>query len=467
MGKTNANYLVAEANIWNAMRNNASIDYKRLVPSATPENILQAKQSAGDVFMQWPGLKTEFYKLLKQVSATFFENYSWDNPFKIFDKGYIAQGGLIQKAFVEPAKSFDFDIDRESKTLFATNKPDIKFQIATRNFKRQYKVTFSDLQAALVANATGIADMLRACVDSLYTKKSIEEYQMILYMIGRAIVDGRFYVDSVSNVDLHSTIAKIRETSLDFSYPDTKLNIAGVTTATRQENKAVLISNHFDATSSVDVLAYAFNLEKQDFLARKINYKGFKDIDQDVIREIFTHTNADGTKVVDPFYRPFTDEELAALSTIDAVYMDKNLIQNWHHNTALYTVVNEPGEYVNYTLNTWQSFFIDIFAQAVVFAPVTPTVESVTLSPVTTEQAPAIISKYKYSQLNFTALVTTSGFAPKAVVWDLTGADADKFTIDAAGNLTLIDETATGVTVTCTSVFDSTKTATAYVSVAQ
>ena len=87
MGKTNANYLVAEANIWNAMRNNASIDYKRLVPSATPENILAAKQAAGDVFMQWPGLKSEFYKLLQQVSATFFENYSWDNPFQIFDKG--------------------------------------------------------------------------------------------------------------------------------------------------------------------------------------------------------------------------------------------------------------------------------------------------------------------------------------------------------------------------------------------
>lgn len=467
MGKTNANYLVAEANIWNAMRNNASIDYKRLVPSATPENILTAKQNAANIFMQWPGIKDEFYKLLQQISITFFQNYSWDNPFGIFDKGYIQEGGLIQKAFIEPAKSFDFDMDRESKVLYQINKPDIKIQVATRNFRRQYKTSSSDIQALLVTNATGIADMLRASIDSLYTKKSQEEYQMILYIVGRAICDGRFYVESVSNVDLKDTIAKIRETSLDFSYLDTKYNIAGVTTATRDENKAVMISNHFDATSSVDVLAYAFNLDKQDYLARKINFKGFKDINQDVIREIFTHTNADGTKVVDPDYRPFTAEELAALNTIDAIYMDKDLIQNWHHSTDLYTVKNDPGEYVNYTLNTWQTFLIDVFAQAVVFAPVTPAVESVALSPVTTEQAPAIISKYKYSQLNFTAVVTTSGFAPKAVTWDLTGADADKFTIDASGNLTLIDETATGVTVTCTSVFDSTKSATAYVRVAQ
>ena len=96
-----------------------------------------------------------------------------------------------------------------------------------------------------------------------------------------------------------------------------------------------------------------------------------------------------------------------------------------------------------------------------VFTSNTPAVSSVTVSPAT-----ATVSKGQTLQL--TATVATTGFANKAVGWAVdSSAEADGVTISNNGILNVpANATVKSITVTAQSIFDSTKTGTATITVA-
>ena len=64
-------------------------------------------------------------------------------------------------------------------------------------------------------------------------------------------------------------------------------------------------------------------------------------------------------------------------------------------------------------------------------------------------------------QISAQATVTTEGFAPKTLTW--TSSDEDVATVDASGNIVAV--AAGSCTITATSAYDSTKTATVDVTV--
>ena len=91
----------------------------------------------------------------------------------------------------------------------------------------------------------------------------------------------------------------------------------------------------------------------------------------------------------------------------------------------------------------------------------TPGITSVTVSPDTATVSPGIPVQLK-------ATVVTTGFANKAVTWSVdSDSEADGISVDLNGLVT-IPTTATveDVTVTATSVFDTTKTDTATITLA-
>lgn len=96
-----------------------------------------------------------------------------------------------------------------------------------------------------------------------------------------------------------------------------------------------------------------------------------------------------------------------------------------------------------------------------VFTSETPSITSVSVSPAT-----ATVSKGQKLQL--TATVVTTGFANKAVGWAVDStAEADGVTISENGVLNVpANATVTSITVTAQSIYDSTKTGTATITVA-
>lgn len=108
----------------------------------------------------------------------------------------------------------------------------------------------------------------------------------------------------------------------------------------------------------------------------------------------------------------------------------------------------------------WRVFSTSPFEQAVVFVDdTTPSVTSVSVSPATASVTAG-------QSLQLSATVATVGFANKAVTWSVSEAQGVEITeeglLKVAGTVT----SATQITVTATSVYDDTQSATATITVA-
>ena len=115
----------------------------------------------------------------------------------------------------------------------------------------------------------------------------------------------------------------------------------------------------------------------------------------------------------------------------------------------------------NHWLHSWKIFSTSPFEQACVFTKdVAPAVSSVTVSP-------SSASVYIGQSLKLSATVATAGFANKAVTWSVDSTSkADGVTIDADGLLKVpSDASVESITVTAKSVFNTSVTGTATITV--
>ena len=121
-------------------------------------------------------------------------------------------------------------------------------------------------------------------------------------------------------------------------------------------------------------------------------------------------------------------------------------------------IYNSDGLYWNYDLHTWKSFGISPFENAVMLNPDTAQVTNITVSP-------SNLSVSGGQTAQFSAIVTTEGFAPQDVTWSVNG-NLDETTITQSGLLTVAKgETKNPLTVKATSVYTPAVSGTASVTV--
>ena len=174
------------------------------------------------------------------------------------------------------------------------------------------------------------------------------------------------------------------------------------------------------------------------------------------------------TELLGDAYVPFTSGEKEQLATIPAViisrewFMDYDYAMNNESGDMKYTEFYNPTTLKNnHYLHYWGVKSSSPFENAVVFTTVEPTVTSITVSPSTATLSIG-------ASVDMVATVATTGFANKAVLWSLASSAGEIAKIDNKGKLIILD-TATAddtITVTATSVYDSTVTGTATITVA-
>ena len=299
----------------------------------------------------------------------------------------------------------------------------------------------------------GITDLIAKIVDSMYTGANYDEFLTMKYMLARNILQGRMNVTEVAPVtadNAKTIVSAIKGVSNVWEFPSTNYNLAGVTTQTDKRDQIILLNAKFDAVIDVEVLAVAFNMEKAEFMGNRILVDSFGALDTARLNLLFKD---------DPNYVPLSQEELSALDAIPAVMVDRDwfmIFDNFYNFTENY---NGQGLYWNYFYHTWKTFSVSPFANNTVYVAGTPTVTSVTVTPATA-------TVLKGQSLHLTANVVTTNFAPKSVVWTITGNTSQDTHIDIYGNLFVAeDETGTTITVTATSTFDNAKTGTSTITV--
>ena len=443
----------SSVDVLNAIRNSATINYQNYVPVATKS--ADSIREIGAIIMDNPQLQNEFLNaLVNRIGRVLITSKMYDNPWAMFKKGLLEFGETIEEIFVNIAKPYQFDPAVAETNLFRREIPDVRSAFHIMNYQKYYKATIqNDQLRQAFLSWQGITDLIAKIVDAMYTGANYDEFQTMKYMLAKHILNGNMYpctVKTVTTANMKDIIATIKGVSNDMEFMSKKYNISGVQTHTPKSEQYFIVNSKFDAVMDVEVLASAFNMDKAEFLGRRVLVDSFGAIDKDRLDILFAD---------DPTYVELTDAELEALDAIPCIIVDKDwfmIFDNYYNFTEQY---NGEGLYWNYWYHVWKTFSISPFHNNALFIPGTPTVSAVEVSPSTATVGAG-------QSVAFTAEVTTTNFAPKTVDWTVSDSKAS---ISKSGVLYIPLDTSvlssSVLTITATSTFDSDKYDTATVTV--
>ena len=441
----------SSVDILNAIRNSATANYRDYVPSANPNQ--DSIREIGAIIMQFPALQNEFLSaLVNRIGRVMITSKMYSNPWAIFKQGMLDFGETIEEIFVNIAKPFQYDPAVAESKVFAREIPDVRAAFHILNYQKFYKTTIQNEQLRQAfLSWQGITDLIAKIVDAMYTGANYDEFQTMKYLLAKHILNGELYavqVPTVSADNMKGVVSTIKGVSNNYEFMSNRYNLAGVANYSMKDNQFIIVNSNFDATMDVEVLAAAFNMDKANFMGHRVLVDSFGSLDRDRLDKLF-----DG----DSGYTRLTDEELEALDAVPAVLVDRNwfmIFDNLFNFTEQY---NGEGLYWNYWYHVWKTFSVSPFANAAVFVPGKPAITGVTISP-------SAITTMKGQTVLLTANVQADNFASKAVTWTHNG--GKKVTIDPLGNVTIApDFEGSTIEVTATSVFDSTQSATATITV--
>lgn len=433
--------------ILNAIRNNASTNYKDFIPPATDKNSLK---QIGAIMMQYQALQNEFLSaLVNRIGRVIIASKMYENPWASFKKGMLEYGETTEEIFTNIAKPFQYDPEVAENKVFKRVIPDVRSAFHTMNYQKFYKVTVTQeqLRQAFLSE-DGVSSLIADIVNSLYTAANYDEFQVMKYLLFRNILNSRLFpvtIDTVNTANMKSIIADVKSMSNKLEFMSDKYNVAGVKTHCKKSQQYVLIDSDFQAKMDVEVLASAFNMSKAEFMGHLVLVDGFGELDNERLAELFED---------DDTYVAITDEELAALAVIPLVLVDESYFMIFDNLNQFTEQYNGEGLYWNYWYHQWKTFSVSPFASALMFIPATPSVTSVTVSPDTASIGVG-------ETVSLTPTVEVENFAPQTVIY--TSSDEDVATVSNAGVVTGI--AAGSATITVTSTFDDSKSDTASITV--
>lgn len=436
--------------ILNTIRDNATPYYQSAIPTAKADTA--SIREIGNIMMQYYPLQNEFLNaLVNRIGRVIITSKLYDNPWAFMKKGMLEFGETVEEIFVNIAKPHQFDPQVAETEVFKREIPDVRAAFHTMNYQKFYKSTISNdqLRQAFLS-WEGITDLIARIVDAMYTGANYDEFLTMKYLIYKVASKGGIYSMNIPVPDATTAkgvVTTIKGISNTLEFMSSDYNMAHVPNFTLKRDQFILLNAKFDATIDVEVLASAFNMDKAEFMGRRVLVDSFGTLDIPRLNELFAE---------DPTYVSPTAEQLAALDNIMAIIVDRDwfmMFDNFYNFTEQY---NGQGLYWNYWYHVWKTFSASPFANAILFTTDSPAVTSVTVSPAT-----ATVNKGQNAQ--FAADVVTTGFAPKTVTWSI---NSSVSSISQTGLLTVSpNETAASITVTATSTADSTKTSTATVTV--
>ena len=440
----------------NLIRNHASANYQSIVPVA--DGTKASLQSIGQVFMTYPDILNEYLTALwNKVGAARMRYREYTNPLSAaFRKGELGLGEFVEEIFVGLCQAHQFNPELAETTVFQREIPDVKAAYHKLSLQVYYKQTIQENELEMAFTSWDNVDRLtELIVARMYNAGEYDEYQAILQLIAQNILDGTIRVVSLPQSMGSSDVTKvILSASDDFTLMSKNFNYAGGHTFTPKEDQFLLGSSGFWASQNVDVYAVSFNMDKVEFMGHRILINALGDIDTERLNALFGGQ---------PGYEEIGSSDLEELNKIVAVLLDREWVQLY---TKLRRTVTDPyngdGLYFSYKYHMWDVLASSPFSNAIVFSSAgEPTVTALTVTPSEVTMPKGVATSFV-----ITANVTTTGFASKAVTWEITsGTDGVDATITPLGdgkcqvNL-LSTATAAEVIVTCTSTVNSARSAT-------
>lgn len=342
--------------ILNTIRANASAQYQDQVPEvATNYDVRQV----GDVFFGYPNLANEFLSaLVNQIALVRIRSATFNNPYRMFKKGFLETGETVEEVFVQIAKARDFSPEKAASRELKRTIPDVRSAFHLINWKVQYPVTVQreDLRQAFTS-ISGVEDLISRIIDSVIRAAEYDDFLLVKYLLIKAVSHGKMK-PIPAGTDPKVIAATFRATSNLLTFMKNDYNAAGVTTVTPREDQYIFMDAKFNAEFDVSVLAAAFHMEKADFLGRLILIDDFTTFDNARFDEI----RAAGNNIEE-----VTAEELSLMAKVPAVLVDQEWFQIYDTLNEMSVAYVGSGLYNNYFYNRWEIVSSSPFSNAVAF----------------------------------------------------------------------------------------------------
>lgn len=304
-----------------------------------PEDILTALQTEEGT--SFTAKANQFIEaLVNKIVYQKVDRMEFNNPFAKFEGYKVNFGDTIENIFVDLPTGYTFD--KDSTNPFEKFVNNVKTLYASINFEMQYPLTIQDsLLRRAVLREYGLMDLVANLISSLGTRKSIDEYQAVVYMLNnKDIYAGGFETLDVSaeatEIAKYKAITqKIIDVVTDFALPCADNNKLGVMNSTPTSRALLVIKQDTLNHINLDYLAGVFNLQKVDLIKNIIPVRDFR-----VIKP--------GDTSVEPEVDPSAvgdDLEFVVLDTagfdIHPALQDSGMIYN------------PRGKYTNHFTNDW------------------------------------------------------------------------------------------------------------------
>ena len=331
----------SSVDILNAIRNSATQNYRDYVPKATAD--AESIKAIGNIIMDYPNLQNEFLSaLVNRIGRVLITNKTYDNPWAMFKQGILDFGETVEEIFVNLAKPFQFDPAVAENTVFKREMPDVRSAFHVMNYQKFYKTTVqNDQLRQAFLSWEGITDLIAKIIEALYTAANYDEFQTMKYLLAVNILNGRFHpvqISEVSTANMKGIISTIKGVSNKLEFLSGDYNVAGVKNNSLKSDQYFIVDTNFDATMDVEVLASAFNMDKAEFLGRRVLVDGFGELDKERLAELFAD---------DPTYVELTDAQLTALNTIPCLIVDKDYFMIFDNFINITEQYNGEGLYWN------------------------------------------------------------------------------------------------------------------------
>lgn len=370
----------------------------------------------GEYIMNYEGYRNAYItSLVNRIARVIVTSRVWKDKWAVFDRGSLDYGETIEEIFVNIAKPHSYDPAKAETQVFKREIPDVRAAFHSMNYQKFYKVTISNeqLRQAFLSYYE-MNELIARIVDTLYTAMNLDTFLTKKYMLAREAINGGIYTVvtkpiSGDGAEPDDAISKYRQYTNNLEFLKTVYNRAGVRNSTPIADQVIIVPNEAEAILGVKVLAAAFNISEVDYISKRIAVDSFVfDADDEArLAELFAN---------DDTYKPFTDEEKAALQKISAIKLSKDWFMCFDNLEQFTENHNGEGMYWQYFFHVWKTFSVSPFANAVLFTSQASEVTEVTVSPSTANVAQG-------TSIVMSANVAGTGLFEKTVAWSVEGAE--------------------------------------------
>lgn len=384
--------------ILNAIRNDASLSFQERVPAATQEDI----KEYGSAILQFEALQNEFVDaLVNRIGKVILSSRLYKNPFAMLKKGMLDYGETIEEVYTSLAKAKIYNPETAETDFMKREMPDVQSIFHKIDYKNFFKVTIQrrDLERAFLS-ADGVYNLVSDIVSSLYSGMEYDEFITMKKLIVEYAKKGLFCeveIPAVTAENMRSIISTVKGYSNKFTFMSTQYNAMGVPTYSDRSSQIIFIDSDFDALMDVEVLAAAFNMDKAEFMGRRILIDNFGELT--------------GAKLL---------------------LCDESFFQIYDVLMQFESVRNPEGLYWNYFLHKWTVFSVSRFANAVLFTVPENEITNVTIAPGTS----TIDKSEPNRNINLTATITSTGEVDDTLEWTLSGNESTETKLTVNSNTT-------------------------------